>query len=574
MKKRKIILLLLLVFTLVACKKEPVEDFNVYTERLAKQIIEDSPINASFMYSDLEKVGLGHLLSQIDDVSVEEVNKMFTQAREILEYLDQVNKGSLSIEQQQTYDMLVFQNEGLLAGEKYLYYDNAFQPASGIQINMPIALMQIELESEKEVQGYIERCQQLPRLFDQYIAYEKERLKDQVILPPSLYEAVIEEINELLVEPEQFMMYLSFIDRVDALESLEAHKQTAYKAEFLKVVIEEIYPAYDNIKSALLEIQEQSKNTKGISEWKGGKAYYDYLIKYSTSYDMDGEDLRDWVMKLLEASTGKVQAYLAEHPEIITDEDLLSMVPEVTTQEQMIQIQDAFISEAFLDYGVTRASENIIPTYLEEHLPPAFYFPISLDGEDYGNMYMTQEAMSNITLATLETDMHENLPGHHMYFSVLYEKDLPLIRKVYDFNAYVEGWAQYVQSKVYEYSAVDDEAAEFWANLIQMNYAYSVLLDIQVHYDGLSKEEAIKAYIEMGYDNQTAESAYNRMIANPAELVDYYYGAYVFEGYLETCKSEMGDQFEIREFHDLILEHGGLPFKVMDDVVDDFIDQH
>lgn len=568
-----LILVLLLSLTITGCKKGTAEDFDVYTNELAKQIVEESPLNATFMYSDLEKAGLPELLSKIDDMSSDELENMVTEAKDVLNHLDGINKKSLTTEQLQTYEMIVFQNQGIVDGEKFLYYENAFQPSSGVQINIPIALMQIELESETEVQAYIERCKQLPKLFEQYVDYENERLKNQIALPPSLYDAVLEEIDGMLVEPEAFMMYLSFCDRVDELDSLDDTKRSDYKAQYLEVVNSTIYPAYDTLISAIEVIKTQSENTMGLSEWKDSKDYYNYLVKYGTSYDMDAEDLRDWAQKQMEEAQTNITSYMEKHSEIVTNDDLMTLLPSVTTKEQMVQIEDDFISEAFLDYGVERASENTIPEYLEEHLPPAFYFPISLDGEDYGNMYMTEDALSNISISTLETDMHENLPGHHMYFSVLYGSDLPLIRKVYDFNAYVEGWAQYIQGKVYQYSATNEETAEFWKNLLQMQYAYSVMLDIQVNYDGISKEEAISKYLEMGYDNETAESAYNRMIANPAELIDYYYGSYVIEGYLEKCKKELGDKLDIKQFHDLILKHGGLTFKQLDDIVDDFIDQ-
>lgn len=565
-------LILLLTFVVSGCKKEDTsKEFDDYTNNLAKQIIEDSPINATFKYGDLEKEGLGDLLSELDDASPEEMEKLVSDSKAVLQYLKKVDRNSLTDEQQQTYDMIKFQNKEVVDDEPYLYYDNAFQPASGVQINVPIALMQIELETEDEVVAYIARCKKLPKLFSQYVDYEKTKLQDNLTLPASLYEAVIEEIDGMLVEPENFMMYLSFCDRVDALSTLDDAKRADYKAQFLEVVKNDIYPALQDVRAALEEIKDKTKNTKGISEWENGKDYYNYLVKYNTSYDMDTEDLRSWAQQQINDSTKTIQSYLAAHPEITSNEELMAMLPDVTTKAQMQQIEDQFISEAFYDYRINRASENIIPSYLQDYLPPAFYFPITLDGQDYGNMYMTQEALSNISLSTLETDMHEDLPGHHLYFSVLYGSDLPLIRKVYDFNAYIEGWAQYIQGKAYQYSAKDEETADFWRSILQSSYAYSVLLDIEVNYDGMSKDDAINEYLTMGYDEESAESSYNRMIANPGEMIDYYYGSYIIEGYLDKCKEEQGDKFDIKAFHDMILKHGGLPFTVMDKVVDDFI---
>jgi uncharacterized protein (DUF885 family) len=546
------------------------KEFDAYCESLAKRIIEESPLNASFMYSDLESLGLEELLYQLDDASDEAVQKQIEDAKDVIEYLESIKLKDLTEEQKKTYRMLEFQNTAVVDGEDYIYYTNAFQPTSGVQINLPITLMQIELESEKEVQAYIERVKQLPRLFDQFIDYEKTRAGKGLFLPAYMYDIMIEQLNELLKEPDQFMMYLSFSDRVDMLDELSDPSKSEYKKNFLDIITNDIYPSYDRIEAALEEIKTQSTNTLGLPEWENGQTYYDYLVGFYTSYDMDTEDLRYWAQVEFNKNYTNYQSFLESHPEI-TDQELTDFFNKVNSIESLYTIEEQFVNDAFLDYGVERASENIIPPYLEEHLPPAFYFPISIDGEDYGNMYMAEEAFNNITMDTLVTDIHENIPGHHLYFSVLYNSDLPLIRKVYDFATYTEGWAQYVQDKTYQYAATNEEIADFWSNYIKMDGAMRVLLDILVNYDGIPKEEAFKLMFEMGYDQEGAEAAYNRMLANPGELINYFYGSNVIESYLIESQEALGESFDIKSFHDLILKNGGLPFFVMDDVVKDYI---
>lgn len=543
------------------------EEFDIYCENLAKNIIEESPLNATFMYGDLESLGLEDLLYQLDDVSEEKFREEIDNANEVLNFLESIDKEYLTNEQQITYEMLNFNNKAIIDGEKFAYYYNAFQPSSGVQINIPIALMQIELESEKEVKAYLERIKQIPRVFEQYIEYEHKRAQEGLLLPKNIYEIIIEQINNILVEPKSFMMYLSFCDRVDVLEGIEEENRSEYKAIMLDIIENEIYPAYEKMKDELSKIRDITTNTKGLSEWKKGQEYYDYLVRYSTSYDMNTNDLRKWAEIQLSAASMQIQTYMSKHPEIAESGDISGLLPNVESMKDLISIEEKYLSEAFKEYNIKKASENIIPEYLEEHLPPAFYFPISIDGEDYGNMYMTKEALSNISMETLETDIHENIPGHHLYFSVFYGSELPLIRKVYDFAAYTEGWAQYVQGKTYEYSAEDQEIGNFWKNLIKMNSAYQVLTDIQVNYDGISKEDAINILINMGYDQDSANTSYNRMIANPGEMINYYYGAYKIEGYLERYKKQKGNDFDIKEFHDIILKNGGLPFNIMDNVI-------
>lgn len=548
-------------------------DFDKYCDSLAKKIIEESPLNATFMYSDLESLGLEDLLYQLDDASDEAMKKQIQNSKDILEYLDSINVRYLTEEQQKTYKMLIFQNEAFVTGEEFSYYSNAFQPSSGIQINFPISLMQIELESEKEVQAYIERVRELPRLFDQFIEYENTRAQEELLLPSYMYDLIIDQINEMIVEPESFMMYLSFCERVDMLETLSEKSKNEYKSTFLEIIKNDIYPAYDRMEVALEEIKSQSTNTLGLSEWENGQKYYDYLVGYYTSYDMDAEDLRLWTQEEFGNAIGSVQTFFTDHPDL-SEEEFEAFFDKVNSLESLYEIEDEFLKDAFFDYDVTRASENIIPSYLVEHLPPAFYFPISIDGKDYGNMYVAEEAFNTITMDTLVTDIHENIPGHHLYFSVLYNSDLPLIRKVYDFDSYAEGWAQYVQDKTYEYAASDEEIVEFWRNYTKLDAALRVLMDIQVNYDGISKEEAVKQMLQMGYDQESAEAIYNRILANPGEVINYYFGSSIIEGYLLECEKALGEDFDIKAFHDLILNNAELPFDIMDDVVKDYIKEY
>lgn len=546
------------------------EEFDIYCDELAKKIIEESPLNATFMYSDLESLGLEELLYQLDDASEEAVLKQIQDAKDVLAYLDSIALKDLTDEQQKTYKMLEFQNEAAIQGEDYIYYTNTFQPTSGVQINLPISLMQIELETEKEVQAYIERVKQLPRLFDQFIEYEKTRANEDLLLPSYMYGLMVEQLNEVVVAPEDFMMYLSFSDRVDMLDTISDTSKNEYKKVFLDIIKNDIFPSYDRIEATLEELKDKSTNTLGLAQWENGQAYYDYLVNYNTSYDMTAEDLRYWAQMEFNNSLMFVQRFFEAHPDI-TDQQLSEFFDKVNSIESLYAIEDQYLEEAFLDYGIARASENVIPPYLTEHLPPAFYFPISIDGEDYGNMYMAEEAFNTITVDTLVTDIHENIPGHHLYFSVLYNSDLPLIRKVYDFATYTEGWAQYVQDKTYQYAANNEEIAEFWRNYLNLDAAMRVLIDIQVNYDGIPKEQAIQLMLEMGYDQVGAEASYNRMLANPGELINYFYGASVIENYLLDCEEALSESFDIKAFHDLILKNGGLPFYIMDDVVKDYI---
>ena len=546
----------------------PSKEFDSYTTELSTRLIKSSPVDATFLFGDLTSLGMEELLSELDDFSYESYKKDLEEAKKILRTLE--NYDNLTKEQQLTYEVLKFHNELALEGKPFYYYHNEIQPSSGAQINIPLALMQIEFENESETIAYLNRLEELPRLFDQILDFEKEKAKKGLLLPEHLYDLVIEQIDKILVEPEQFMMYLSFCDRIEAIDMSEVEKNQ-YKSECLEIVRNQIYPAYDRLQKGIIEYKQKATSDQGLSSWKNGQEYYDYLIKSETSYDMTAQELGEWAYSKLTESFTKMEQLYATYPELNEVNSFTELLPQYASIEEMYALQDQCLQEYFYDYGIENATENIIPSYLEDHMAAGFYFPISIDGEDYGNMYLQQSAYENIDGGTLELYFHENIPGHHMYFTQVYNSDLPLIRKLYSWLPYEEGWAQYIQKLSIDYYGLDKPLTELLKINSDISYYFMVLMDLQYHYNGLPKDQILQAYIDFGYSPDSAESSINRMIAKPAEIIHYVYGGYKIETYLEMCQERLGDQFSIKDFHDLILGQGGLPFKTMDQVVEDYI---
>jgi len=543
--------------------------FDDFAEQFALESIASSPINATFMYGDLAELGLFDLLSQIDEFTFEASETYTNDLKEALAKLEAFDYDSLTKDRQITYDMMAFHMNDMIESEKYYYYYTAFEPTSGIQVNMPIALMQIEFDNESEVAPYLERLKQIPRYFEEAIAYTYAQADKNFLLPASMYDLVIEQIDEMLVEPSEFMMYQSFVDRVDNL-NLAADVASAYKAECLDIITNEIYPAYNDVVLALEEIKQLSTHDNGISVWDGKDEFYTYLIKSKTSYDMTIDEYRRFLVEQSVDFSTKIQALVAAHPELL-EADLATILPTYDSLDEIYAYQKATLDAEFYDYGIENASENVIPEYLEPYLAAGFYFPITIDGEDYGNMYLRADAYDNIDASTLELYFHENMPGHHMYFSKLYSSDLPLIRKTLSWLPFEEGWATYVQAKAYENIGLDDYMQEFLYYATMISLYNGAVMDLYIHVDGITYTKSVEIYVSMGYTEEQAKEATNRILCNPGEYIHYTYGYYKIAEYKNQCEEALGDKFDIKSFHDMLLSYGSVPFSTMDGLVDDYI---
>ncbi|MDA3847149.1 MAG: DUF885 domain-containing protein, partial [Vallitaleaceae bacterium] len=598
-KLRLISLLLILALLLSACKKEVIIDepaditddvevtdsgpeptelpeeivydegiqssFDAFAEEFALESIAASPIDATFKYGDLEEIGLGDLLSQMDDFTFEASEAYVDNIKEELLNLESYDYDSLTKDRQITYDMMAFHMNDAINSEEFYYYFTQFEPTSGIQVYLPITLMQIEFDKESEIAPYLERLRQVPRYIDQTIAYTYSQADLGLLMPASMYDLVITQINDMLGEPESFMMYLSFVDRVDAL-NLDADISDAYKAECLSIITDDIYPVYEEIIIAMEDIKQYATTDNGISTWDNKDAFYTYLIKSKTSYDMTIDEYRRFLVEQSMAYSTKIQAITAEHPEIL-EMDLTTLLPSYESIDDVYAYQQIALDAEFYDYGIENASENVIPSYLEDYLAAGFYFPLTIDGEDYGNMYLTADAYDTVDASTLELYFHENMPGHHMYFAKLYGSELPLIRKALSWLPFEEGWATYVQGKAYEYIELEDYVSELMYYVSMMSLYNGAVMDLYIHVDGITYTQAVEIYVSMGYPEDLAKESVNRLLCNPGEYIHYTYGYYKISNYKEQCMEELGDLFDIKSFHDMILSYGSVPFATMDGLV-------
>ncbi|MBC7960081.1 MAG: DUF885 family protein, partial [Vallitaleaceae bacterium] len=385
------------------------------------------------------------------------------------------------------------------------------------------------------------------------------------------YQTVIDQIEGLMVPAQDFMIYLDFSKKIHEMKSLDVATQEAYLARCLTIIENDLYPAYSHMRLTVEKIMAQSTKNLGVCSWDNGHGYYEYLIHKETSYAMSAESLRKWATAERKNCVAEINALLKSNPELLSM-NLTEVMPKYNSLEEVYAIEDKCLRDQFYDYKIARASEYIIPPYLEDYVAAGFYFPVSIDGYAYGNMYLQESAYTELDSSTLELYFHENIPGHHLYFSKFFNSDLPLIRKVSTWLPYEEGWAQYIQNISIDYFGLPEPLTKLLKASSKLSYYSMLLIDLNYHYDGISQEEALTAYTALGYSKTSAQKALNRMIAHPGEIIHYIYGGYKVESYLQQCQKALGSDFDIKAFHDMILNHAELPFTSMDPIVTAYIE--
>lgn len=545
--------------------------FDTFLDNMFKEYIASSPLEMSMLISSPEDFGLEDTSDQLDDFSDEALKQQYMDYHNNLETLKTFDISNLNKSQQLSYKVIKYYLELAIEGEKYKDYTYNIKHTLGFHIGIPLTLSQIPINNKKDATMFLKRLQEFPTLITQLMEGERIKAQQGYIQPEYISDKVIDQCKAFMKPVEENFLYLAFCDNINKLTDITDSEKVTIKAECLKTINDFVYPAYANLIEELEDIKSQTIITSGIFTFPKGKEYYSYLIKANTGTNITPEDLFEWANNTLIESSNEIQSILKEHPELATNTN----IPQKSFKnfnELYIKCKD-LANKNFYDYKIPKINDYKIPNYLEKDLPAAFYLPVSIDLKKYGNMFLQNSLYDSLDINDFIVVCHEGIPGHHFQFSIAYQQeDIPNIRKTIDFTCFSEGWASYVESLAINYIDFDNPLInELMISNLNATYAILTMIDLYLHYYGASRLDIVNTY-SMYYGEQI-ESIVDRSIANPGETLHYAYGSYYIKNLKEKAMNLLGDKFDIKEFHNVILINGEIPLFLLDEVVNEYIDK-
>lgn len=544
--------------------------FDAFLDTMFKEYISSSPLEMSMLISTPEDYGLEDTSDQLDDFSDEALQQQYDNYRDNLETLKTFDIDNLSKDQQLSYKVMKYYLELAVEGEEYKDYTYNIRHTLGFHIGIPLTLSQIPMKSKEDTTKFLKRLQQFPTLITQLMEGERVKAQKGYIQPEYISNKVIDQCKAFMKPTEENFLYLAFCDNVNKLSDMSDSEKISVKAECLKTINDFVYPAYTNLIEELEDIKSQTIITSGVFTFPKGKEYYAYLIKANTGTNITPEDLFEWANDTLIESSNEIQAILEEHPELNTI---------YNTQPKPFQNFDELYKKCreltkknFYDYDIPKIKNLTIPNYLEKDLPAAFYLPVSIDLQKYGNMFLQNSSYTNLNINDYIVVCHEGIPGHHFQFSIAYQQEnIPNIRKTIDFSCFTEGWASYVERLAINSFDFDDPLMnQLMISNLNATYAILTMIDLYLHYYGASRLDIVNTYSL--YYGEQIESIVDRAIANPGETLHYAYGSYFISNLKEKAMESLGDDFDIKEFHNAILINGEIPLFLLEETVNEYID--
>jgi uncharacterized protein (DUF885 family) len=385
-----------------------------------------------------------------------------------------------------------------------------------------------------------------------------------------------------VADPTQSVFYKPFEERQaasrqDGAELAEAARQA---------IAESVVPGYQSLQSFFQnEYFPHSREGIAASDLPNGREYYRFCIRYHTTLDLTPEQVHETGQSEVRRIRAEMEAAVAKtgfegnFREFIaflrSDPRFYAETPEALLKETgyLLKRIDGELPRLFrtlprLPYGI-----RTVPDYSAPGETTAYYMPGSGDGTRAGYYYVNTYDLKSRPLYELEAlSLHEAVPGHHLQLALQQELDLPKLRRFTHFTAYVEGWALYAERLGLEIGFYTDPYSDFGRLSYEMWRACRLVVDTGMHALGWSRRQAIDFMLDNTSSTElNITNEIDRYIAWPGQALAYKTGELKIRELRARAEAALGERFDIRAFHDVLLTSGSLPLDVLEGLVDEWI---
>ncbi len=506
--------------------------------------------------------------------------------RGFLDRLQAIARDKLTATEQIDYDIFRREQQDALAEVEFKTYLTPITNRSGFQVSFPELANDVPLKSLKDYENYVARLRGFSQYADDHIALMREGIKQQITMPRVVMEGIEKAIEpHIVADPAQSLLYepcLEFPGSIGAADRArlgEAARQAISQSvvpgyrKFLEFITTEYLPA----------CREQI----GASALPNGREFYRYRIKHFTTLDVSpeqvhetglaevkriGAEMRDLMSKL--EFQGDFAAFV-EH--LRTDPKFYVDTPEQLLEATGLVLKriDGELPKLFKTLPRTPYGIREIPAFIAPRTTTAYYQPPAGDGSRAGFYYVNTYNLKSRPRFEIEAlSLHEAVPGHHLQIALQQELvGLPEFRRFVHPTAFVEGWGLYAERLGLEIGFYRDPYSNFGRLSYEMWRACRLVVDTGMHYLGWTRQQAIDFMAQhsaLTLHNITAEV--DRYISWPGQATAYKMGELKIRQLRRQAEGRLGERFDVRQFHDVVLGSGAVPLDVLEGNVKAYID--
>ncbi len=514
---------------------------------------------------------------QWTDISLAAYKRRHAEQSEFLRRLRAIDSSRLSAADQLNYDLYRRDLENDLDSYQYKNYLMPMSQRGGVQ-SLESTAETVRLATVQDYEDWLVRMSRVESVIEQTMELQEEGRKTGYMPPKILMERIPDQISsQLTEEPESSPYFIAFAEMPDAIN---AEDQARIRQTAKELIDESIVPAYRRFSRYFDETYlPASRDSIGASSLPDGEAFYEYRVRSFTTTQMTPDEVHRLGLTEVKRIRGEMQLIIDE---LEFDGNFNDFLNFLRTDPQFYydtpeELFDGYLAVAKridpelvklfgklprMPYGLRPIPDNIAPD-----TTTAYYNRPAADGSRPGYYYVNlyrPEVRPKYEMEVLS--VHEAVPGHHLQIALQMElEDMPDFRKYSGFTAFTEGWGLYSESLGYEIGLYKDPYSKFGALTYDMWRAVRLVVDTGMHYKGWTRQQAIDFFKDNAAKTEAdIVNEIDRYISWPGQALAYKIGQLKMLELRHKAEQALGDNFDIKAFHDELLGGGALPMQILE----------
>lgn len=564
------------------------EQANALYDELFMETLRESPEYMTYM-------GMRERYDEWDDYSQEAYDRWVARSENQLQQLQAMDPSQLDKTTGLSLTLYKKRLQNSLDDRQWRYHRYPVNQMRGMHAGIPSFLINQHLIANlEEARAYIARVNGTSQLLADVIVDLNIRADKGVLAPQFAFSHSIRDSQNIIVgiddnSGQENPLMTDFKSKIADLEIAEDTKAELI-AELDQALQQQMAPAYRKLIAVLEDLGERAGGNYGVWRLPNGEAYYNNRLKRITTTDLTAEQIHTLGL----SEVARIQAEMREIMQKVGFEgDLQAFFEFMRTDEQFDygdtpEGKAAYLADAkaVIDDMATRLDElfytkpkaplivKAVEAFREKSAGRAFYQRAAPDGSRPGTYYANLSNMKDMRSYDLEAlAYHEGIPGHHMQGSISQEQTgLPMFRRYGGYTAYSEGWGLYSEYIPKEMGLYADPYSDFGRLSMELWRACRLVVDTGLHYKRWTREEAI-AYLSANTASDQAANikAIERYMVMPGQATAYKIGMIKLLELREKARAALGDKFDIRGYHEVVLSNGAVPLNVLEDLVDEWV---
>lgn len=478
---------------------------------------------------------------------------------------------------------------------KWRHYSYPVNQMFGMHSGVASMLInQHRIDDVTDAEAYIARLNALPLLFEQLAENLKIRAEKGIMAPKFVYPYAISDSRNIISgapfdEGESSVLFADFTKKVMRLDIDQSQYEGLISAA-TTALLESVKPAYEGLIETLQELEQQADTRDGVWKFPDGEAFYNNALKRTTTTNLTASEIHEIGLEEVarihdemrgimaqvnfEGTLQDFFEYMRNNDEFVYPDTAEGREQYIADATALIDVMRGRLDELFITKPKADLIVKAVEPFREKSAGKAFYQPPSMDGSRPGVYYANLYDMASMPSYQMEAlAYHEGIPGHHMQLAIQQELEgIPSFRKFGRYTAYTEGWGLYTELLPKEIGFYQDPYSDFGRLAMELWRAVRLVVDTGIHAKQWTREQGIEFYVKNTPNAEAdARKMVERHIVMPSQATAYKIGMLKILELREKAKQELGDRFDIRQFHDVVLANGPVPLNILEQFVDEYI---